>query len=116
MGYFKNEKISQQAEVDEIVSWYKYHEANLPQEDFALILQSERLLEMSLTDWKLYRRPWVPRRKKASEHVALHETRKSLRVARDAQRATKRLMMATRISWTIAAVCLIVIAVVLVSI
>lgn len=116
MGYFKNEKISQQAEIDEIVSWYKYHEASLPKEDFALILQSDRLLEMSLTDWRLYRRPWVPRRKRASEHVALHETRKSLRLVRDAQRAAQRRILATRISWTIAAVCLIVIAVVLVSI
>lgn len=70
MGHMKNQAISKQEEIDNIVSWYRYHEEHLPLKDFATLLSSDTLMDLSLRDWA-EGRPWVPSPRKATDHVAL---------------------------------------------
>jgi hypothetical protein len=76
MGYYKQLEISQQADVDRIVQWYKAHRDVLPPYVFEWVHERDERL------WGLIQR-WendTPAPKPASQHVALQpETRKQAR-------------------------------------
>ncbi len=76
MGYYKQLEISQQADVDRIVQWYKAHRDVLPPYVLEWVHERDERL------WALIQR-WendTPAPKPASEHVALQpETRKQAR-------------------------------------
>ena len=76
MGYYKQLEISQQADVDRIVQWYKAHRDVLPPYVLEWVHERDERL------WALIQR-WendTPAPKPASEHVALQpQTRKQAR-------------------------------------
>lgn len=67
MGYYKQQQISQQEEIDRLVAWYRYHRDLLPGPYMKLLLENDELLQASMEAWE--RLPFAP--KPASSHVAL---------------------------------------------
>ena len=76
MGYYKQLEISQQADVDRIVQWYKAHAKVLPPYVLEWINERDERLWTLIQRWE--KLPAQP--KPASEHVALQpQTRKQAR-------------------------------------
>jgi hypothetical protein len=80
MGYYKNQQIELQnstdPELNEIVAWDIAHKQLLTAEERWAILTDENLLQLALAKW---RNTEVPAPKRASDHVALHVSRRDLR-------------------------------------
>lgn len=75
MGYFNNLDVEQQEHIDNVVSWWKYHEDRVPSYLMKLIVEDSRFWEKVETEWlsqELKPRP-------ASSHVALQPTRRQRR-------------------------------------
>lgn len=75
MGYFKNLDVEQQEHIDNVVSWWKYHEDRVPAYLLKLIVEDSRFWKKVESQWlhgELAPRP-------ASSHVALQPTRRQRR-------------------------------------
>lgn len=83
MGYYKQLEISQQADVDRIVSWYKAHAEVLPPYVLEWINERDERLWGLIQRWE--KQPAQP--KPASEHVALQP--QSRRQARELETASE---------------------------
>lgn len=66
MGYFKNEIVNDQEQVDRLVAWYRFHRDKLPESYMQWLLGQDELLWASIKDWEERPYPPVP----ASAHVA----------------------------------------------
>lgn len=67
MGYFKNQQIAEQENVDRLVGWYRYHEDKLPASYIEWLLEDDDLLWASIEHWENV--PYAPI--SAKKHVAL---------------------------------------------
>lgn len=67
MGYFKNEQVANQEDVDRLVGWYRWHRDKLPVDYMQWLLKDDELLWKAIEMWE--RQPYPPR--PASSHVAL---------------------------------------------
>jgi hypothetical protein len=78
MGYYKNLEIELQhdPELQEIVAWDIAHRDQLTAEERWAILTNDNLLQVALAKW---RNADLPAPKPASDHVALHVSRRDLR-------------------------------------
>lgn len=81
MGYFKQQEVADQEQVDRLVAWYKYHQDKLPTSYIQWLLKDDELLWKAIEYWETV--PYGP--KPARSHVALN-TRDHIR----AERAVKR--------------------------
>lgn len=86
MGYFKQEAISDQEQVDRLVAWYRWHRDKLPQSYIDWLLKDDELLWKAIEHWE--RVPYAP--KPATAHVALWSNRDHIRSERAAIRKANR--------------------------
>tara|TARA_R100001460_G_scaffold2077_6_gene7092 strand:- start:488 stop:814 length:327 start_codon:yes stop_codon:yes gene_type:complete len=69
MGYYNKLEVEQQAKIDSIVRWYQAHADVLPAYLLNRILADDELLTTVIELWEE-----TPRRRSASDHVALQVT------------------------------------------
>lgn len=80
MGYFKNEQVASQADVDRIVSWYRFHDDKGLYKYLAWAVADDARLWSEIRRWES--QPWPPKR--AVDHVALWPNRDHIRRERRA--------------------------------
>lgn len=86
MGYFKQEAISDQEQVDRLVAWYRWHRELLPESYIQWLMKDDELLWKAIEQWE--RVPYAPKR--ATSHVALWSNRDHIRRERAAIRKANR--------------------------
>jgi hypothetical protein len=109
MGHYKQEEVNQQAEIDRLVSWYRYHRDILPGPYMQLLLENDDLLQQSIEAWEAM--PFAP--KPASSHVALQSPEHPVVLTRNhirGERAVARLQR--RRNWSIVGWLLVVASIV----
>lgn len=67
MGYFKNEQVASQEDVDRIVAWWRFHDDKGLYKYLTWAVADDARLWQEIRRWES--QPWPPRR--ALDHVAL---------------------------------------------